>query len=74
MVLGDLNTVSEARDRKKGRLQPYDGNPHALWRVLLPWDIGLVSLRAARKQSPDRVPGPRDPQNRDLGSLLRLGT
>ena len=34
MVIGDLNTVSETKYRKKGRLQPYDGNPHALWRVL----------------------------------------
>ena len=41
---------------------------------ILPWDTGLVSFCAARKHAPDRVPGPRDPQHRDLGSILGLGS
>eukprot|EP00964_Phaeocystis_antarctica_P162450 scaffold136782_cov99-Phaeocystis_antarctica.AAC.1 len=32
--MGDMNTVPEARDRKCGKLQPYDDNADAPWRVL----------------------------------------
>ena len=34
VVMGDMNAVKDAGDRSSGRLQSYDDNPHAPWRVL----------------------------------------
>ena len=44
-----MNAVQEARDRWNGRLQSYDENAHAPWRVLR--EAGLVDLW--RRKLPD---------------------
>lgn len=49
LVVGDMNAVIEARDRRSGQLQSYDGNAHALWRVL--GDVGAVD--AWRQKLPE---------------------
>ena len=42
VVMGDMNAVKDAGDRSSGRLQSYDDNPHAPWRVLQ--DSSLIDL------------------------------
>ena len=49
LIVGDMNVVPEARDRRVGKLQSYDSNAHALWRVL--GDVGAVD--AWRQKLPD---------------------